>query len=719
MKEQNEDGIKVGNNNNNLSSKPLNHNSVKSLNLADSAAVLNGMKVEDKPFNFIDIKNEPIIFKFNNLDNLELIYKELQPSCRYVICILIQDDTHYSSTLLEHTLAGIRKNLQELNHILIKPENILICIMFNKIINDFIFNDNDKVLLKSNTQYILKQASYIVDNESINLHLISKLDYFYDIEILKFYYSNTINQLRINNTIIFSSIITAGVIPSGSLLYLIKLSYNSKNTHSIVIPSLDEIDSKEVISQVRKYERIHFNIYNMNYYDMTASAPISSLLNVMTIDNLLFPDLLSFYQVVPINATIDYHDYSLSLYLFRNRHKIIYYNKIPMGIYETKVSEHPICDYKNSWVNRYSGYYGNFFNILNTFLDMEVCGCSKFFLFFHIIGLMIEFIFPSLSTMVIYTIFYEAFDSYDARPAAFCTLLYVFVLISSGACSLISQNSHKMVISNIFFYIFMEIYYIFILVCSIVAMDTVKENKNLDPYKFNTAAVVCIILFTFFPAIFPMLFRTKIIFPNFFSMILYLILGAPASSTSFHMAKILNSSDTSGGNNITEKKGILLIYYFLINLFFGSLTLYNYTREKRVKAVMGLGVFYLIYNFFKIVAIIAGLMESAKNLSISFNIDEQIKDDFNKQIEYANNNNEMYNNDGEQQENESKHDENVDETENDDVEQNIPTKNEIEKKEFPSDNINQQQNGETENKNEINGNEPNGNENNEQNDNLE
>ena len=125
----------------------------------------------------------------------------------------------------------------------------------------------------------------------------------------------------------------------------------------------------------------------------------------------------------------------------------------------SELKEDPYCDYKDSWVRRYSGYYANFFEIIKTFIDCNVFSIDKkIFLFFHIIGLLVEFFFPSLSTMVIYTIFYEAFDDYDVRPASFCTLLYLFILICSGACSLISNNSQRMRLTNLFFFIFMEIY---------------------------------------------------------------------------------------------------------------------------------------------------------------------------------------------------------------------------------------------------------------------
>ena len=78
-------------------------------------------------------------------------------------------------------------------------------------------------------------------------------------------------------------------------------------------------------------------------------------------------------------------------------------------------------DYQTIWINRYSGYYGNFFRILNCF-SINFNLMKAIFLFFQIVVMLIEFIYPALSTMVIYAIFFEAFDSFDYRPASFFTV---------------------------------------------------------------------------------------------------------------------------------------------------------------------------------------------------------------------------------------------------------------------------------------------------------
>jgi hypothetical protein len=162
----------------------------------------------------------------------------------------------------------------------------------------------------------------------------------------------------------------------------------------------------------------------------------------------------------------------------------------------------------------------------------------------------------------------------------------------------------------------------------VVAMDNVRKNRNLDSYKFNTPAIISIIILTVIPGICPMILKSAIIFKNIIPMLLYLILGAPSSSSTFFMAKILNSSGTCGGNDTKERKGIVIIMFLLFNLFFGSLTFFNYNRKRRVEAVMILGICYLVYNFFKVLAIILNLLFNGKKLVISYKNEEEMKKEF-------------------------------------------------------------------------------------------
>ena len=625
----------INNFNNNLTDKPLYTPKGDKYILEASINPFQKKNTKKKNSNFQYLTSDEYstIFKLDGKE-IEYIYRQIQGQYKYIICILIKDDSYSSHILLERTLNGIKYNIDSLKQTFIESKNILICLFFNEIKKYDVFDEEDTSILKENNQFILLKKKYLFNKEnkeiSIDVHCYGKLNLFYDVEILKLFYCFIVNRLRIKNTIIFTSIMTAGVVPNISTLRtLIQLSYNSKNNHHIVVPLIDE-DNYDSLYQIRQYERIHFNLYNMNFYDMTASVPISSLVNVMVIDDNLFSFIKNYYEKININSSIDFHDYNLSLHLYRNKFKILYYNTETMGLNEClNNNEIPLGDYQEMWIKRYSGYYGNFFEILKTFINFNNFNIlKKVFMLFQIIGIFVEFIFPSLSTMVIYTIFYEAFNTFDKLPAVFCTLLYIFILVCSGASSLITNRAEKMIITNLFFYFFFEVYYLFILICSVVAMDNVRKNKNLDPYKFNTRAIISIIILTVIPGICPMIFKSTIILNNIIPMLLYLILGAPSSSSTFFMAKILNSSETCGGDNTKERKGIVIIIFLLFNLFFGSLTFFNYNRKRRVETVMILGICYLVYNFFKVLAIIINILFNGKNLTIPYKIEEEIKKEF-------------------------------------------------------------------------------------------
>ena len=210
--------------------------------------------------------------------------------------------------------------------------------------------------------------------------------------------------------------------------------------------------------------------------------------------------------------------------------------------------------------------------------------------------------------MVIYSILYEAFGTIDYRIATFFTMLYIFMLVASGMCSLVTSKPQEMKMTNFFLYIFMEVYYLFVLICSVIAMDNLKKNKTKNEYKFNNSAISCIIIFTFIPYIIPMLLKSGLIIENLLNMLTYIGLGASCSTSNFLMAEVFNAAGTSGGIETDERKGIALIIFFLYNLFFGCLTFYNVTRRKRAECIMGFGIFFLLYNFFKIIGIVINIL---------------------------------------------------------------------------------------------------------------
>ena len=114
-----------------------------------------------------------------------------------------------------------------------------------------------------------------------------------------------------------------------------------------------------------------------------------------------------------------------------------------------------------------------------------------------------------------------------------------------------------------------------------------------------------------------MIIKFGLISSKILNMLTYIGLGASCSSSNFLMAEIWNASDTAGGSVLEERKSITLILFFLYNLFFGFLTAFNYTRKKRANSVMGLGIIFLIYNFFKIMAIVCKILGGKNGIDSS------------------------------------------------------------------------------------------------------
>ena len=566
------------------------------------------------PFKYLEKDNAPekIILDGEEKTN---IFEAEKGKYDYIICILLKDDLNKSSEMLNITLRSIYANRDSLNDFGISTSTMLICVFINEIKGYSLFNKDDfaKIRKESNSlnTYLYLRTHKEGYSANSSIYLFTKPGYLYSVEALKYYYTNIIYQLKEDKKILFSSVITAGVEPTQtSLKKMILSSYLAGNKGANGVATGLVLSSGDgIFSMIEQYERVHFNIYDMNFLGSSSSFPVSSLLSTFAIDDLMLAYLKSYYLTVEINQSIDFHDYNLGLDLYQSDKNVTFINDEVMG--EFKYQELNYFEYQEIWVNRYSGYYGNFFQLLKCF-GTNFNLLKSILLFFQFVGIMIEFIYPALSTMVIYAIFFEAFDTYDYRVASFFTMIYICMLTASGMCSLVSKNPQELKRANFFLYIFMEVYYLFVLICSIVAMDNINKNKNHDEYEFNKAAISCIIIFTFIPYIIPMILKIGLISSKILNMLTYIVLGASCSSSNFLIAQIWNASGTAGGNNLEERKSIVLIIFFLYNLFFGFLTAFNYTREKRANSVMGLGIIFLIYNFVRIMAIVCKIL-SGKN----------------------------------------------------------------------------------------------------------
>ena len=600
--------------------------------------------IKAKSFDYlIPVEEDPV--PFNIINDKENIF-QYAVDYKYIICILLKDNNIENCLLLEKTIKAITDNLGELNKLEIEPNDIYIFIFANQLEEDpkYLVKKESLKLLTKEKMYLKTSLRTQTEANDIKIDFICKKRYMYDVEALKCFYYYCVDKLKKEDKNIITSVITAGVIPVKSCLKkMIQLSFAQKTktekNFGIVVPMLDVENHDNFFIKLAQYERTHFNLYNMNFYNSTAAVPVYSLLNTMIINKSLMLDIKKFYMIDNIfsNATIDYHDYKLGLYLYRLLYKVIYINNESLGLIKYNIFN--LMEYKDNWVNKYSGYYGNFFEILKTFTFCSDFG-KKVFMFFQIIGLMIEFVYPALSLMVIYSIFYEAFYLRDINLAVFMTMFYLLMNLGGGAFSMISNKSEKMDLANYFIYFFMEFYYLLILICSIVAMNNLnKKNENeeslsllifwftgkeniIDEYKFNKAACGCLIVFTFLIAILPICLKFSLIMNNIVQMFIYLFLGAPSSNSNFLISKIWKAPEASGGEFPEERKGITIIAFFFYNLFIGFLTFYNYNRKLRANCVMGLSIFYLIYLFFKIIAILSSLFQG---IEINDNNNDKIK----------------------------------------------------------------------------------------------
>ena len=436
----------------------------------------------------IPTEEDPTPFNFDLKKSTNLNRNEDEEEYKYAICILLKNNTFQNCRLLQNTIEAIISNLESLKSLEIEMKDIYIFIFINQIVNYEYLIKKESIKHISKDQFLknpVKIKSEDEDENKFKIDIICKKYEMTPIESLNCFYNYFVFSLKKEDKFIITSTITAGVYPKDNslkkLIQLSCLSYTKNQIKSknldIAIPSLEINDNKDFFIKIAQYERAHFNLYNMNFYSSTAAVPISSLLNTMIINKSFLDDLNSYYRTININSSIDYHDYNLSLFLYRHLYQINYYYDEPLG--HIQYNNFTFMEYKDSWVDKFSGYYGNFFSILNTFTFCTNI-LKNIFMFFQIMGIIIEFIYPALSIMVIYSIFYEAFNIYDKSPAIFMTLLYLIMYLGSGVCSVISHKSEKIELTNYFFYIFMEVYYLFILVCSIPAMDNIKKKKQMN-----------------------------------------------------------------------------------------------------------------------------------------------------------------------------------------------------------------------------------------------
>ena len=586
------------------------------------------------PFIYLEeVINENL--KNNDEEQLFINYKG---KYKYSFCILMENNELIDSIFLQQSLLSIGKNLKKLNEdINIEAQDICIFIFINEIKN----NNNILKIENLENEYEEKNKEFNIrewkmlcekedmkDLEKIQIFTINKLKYLYPIKSLIFYYK-ILSQIKIIKKIIFSTIITAGVtFDQNKLFELISYAYHDAKKHGIAISSTD-FNEDNLVSKLCTYEKKRFNIYNMSYMNESNIAPISSQLSTITINDKILKLLNDYYEKFKTNikAKIDYHDYNLALYLKQNDILIKYILDNPG--YVTTSEEFSFYDYQQIYIDRFSGYYGNFFQILSSFKSCTILQIP--FLIFQIISMCFEFIIPSIVSMIIYIIFYAAFKTDDFRISLFLSLLYLTLMFISGYCSLVGKDINKMKNTYLIINILMTLLYFLSLISSIPAMHFANKDKNpdLSGYKFNKAAISTIIILTFIPYIIPIILNNSYLKGDVFLLLIYNLVFAPLFKINFNVAGIMGASDASGGKTVKERKSLLVLFYLGINLFIGSLSFYNFDNKKKANCVMGFGIIYLVYNFIRSLAIVLEICfkkeETFTNQSLLNNIKNDLE----------------------------------------------------------------------------------------------
>ena len=590
---------------NNFNNK-INNNKNKNLSSQENTNINTVITPQNQnPFNYLLIDNNNfIIYNINNSSENSEFKQYENGKYQFVIGILLDSDFFDESLKLNTTLEAIMKNINNLSLLKIKEENILICIFISQI--NFLFKRFNNLILDNNELLILDCQS--VYNKNISIKIIGKKIFSYKIDLIRFFYNNIIKDLIFEKNTIYTSLISNGVIPSDNLFYNLMIAgYDKKENNFISIPYIDYL-YENTIGQLKNYENLNFNIYDLNYYDFSCTVPLTSKVNLMKIDEVLLKNISLFYNKTKSNSRITYHDYSLALYLYNMGFDIDFVKNQKAQIYLKEIS---FCEYIQNFIERESGIYGNFFQLLSTLFNFSRCNLfKKLILLFQILGMIFQFIYPSLSTMVVYSIFYEFLNIFDGRSAFFFTMIYLLFLLMCGTIfSKYSKINKTEFISSILLILF-TIYYIFILVSSVFAMHHIKKNKNHNRYKFKKPAIIFLMLLIIIPAILPLIFKINLIISNILGMIYYLIIGVPTTNTIVLMGTLFNAPDSSGGNSAYDKKSLFIFLFYLFNIFFGHLILYMTDRTSRVNCVMILAIIFCIYNFVKIFGIIMNILFS-------------------------------------------------------------------------------------------------------------
>lgn len=424
---------------------------------------------------------------------------------------------------------------------------------------------------------------------------------------------------------LFTYFLTSGIQPTKYSIYkLLLTTYEEKSNMNICnVPAVQTTPSN-FFSKIRQYEYVHYNIYDLSFYNMSYAVPVNMNFCLFKLTPKEIRNLNQFYEdKINIDASLQYHSNLLALYLTELGYSITY---VPF-IEAVKVKETiSFAELMYDYSQKLQAHLAVNYNLLKTHLTF--CGCNilkKILLIMHLIGTFFEFAFPCFCTMVIYVIYKEGLSVFysDNSTIIVLTSLYAFLTIIYGFVSLLFPNPNDNSILFFVLYIINELYLIITLIFGLPAIHHVNKFNVSKGYKINIPAITLLIVLNFIIGIIPLFVNCRHFKKNFGYMFLYLLFGTANYTSLFLVHGICNMTNAYGKTTVsasenylqkesqsnaapkyTSKQGIILICYILGNTLLSLLIILLTTMEKRMTFLIAISSIFTVYNACKLLAIL-------------------------------------------------------------------------------------------------------------------
>ena len=587
--------------------------------------ILNGIEFS---YNFLTPKEDSKTFEFNyqinyfnNLISCEEFEKIKERKIKLLITIDLNDDCSANGILLNKTLDFLLSNISKLKKFKLTKQNILFFIFFEEINilenYQYFFKHEEK---KDKTIYgnIMQYFNYdvYIFNTKFGFDIINSIyDKEYNIFVLKLK-----NGIRFKNSETIYSLIESANIKEGKKRALI--------IPTIEIESLND-QPQNLYTEFENYENFIYNLYDLNYFDMSISIPQNNYVTFYNIDKKNIDIFNQFYASIYFTEYVNNH--SLPIYIKLSGYKVIFASGIICYKNRNQIT---FSQMKINYINKKSNDFLVLNDLTQNFSDFPFL--KKLITIHRFIGLTFSFLYPSFSTLFIFCIFAEAFKSNDLRVAFFFSCVNIFFIILIIFTGYIPKNIEEEndiyefqnsidEMNSIYFFIY-DVYYLFILLCSFFSLYNIDHNKPFSTYKFNVTMCLCLIFINFFVSIIPLLLYVKSYFKKIIKSLKYLFLACPGYNGLLNILAMVNSFK----NN--SSKAICILVMYILN---GIILIFGYClnkRKRRIHFVETLSIIFTIYNSIKVFCIIInnccnndGFYESDDDNIENFKINDELK----------------------------------------------------------------------------------------------